>query len=128
MTVPSCGRKRQQLHELILPLLQKWLRCEHENRTTVRIIERHEQRGHRQLNRLAQSHLIGEDQTRTSQAMSLECEPREILLVRPEPLVMPIHRRLDSRGGRSCYWIGNRRELCRLDDLSADNALDVLRD
>ncbi|EHK63371.1 hypothetical protein KYC_25733 [Achromobacter arsenitoxydans SY8] len=61
----------QQLHQLVLPLFQQRLWSKHQDRTTIRLIQRHQHGRHGELHRLAEANLVSQYQTGTSEAMTL---------------------------------------------------------
>ena len=68
--VPVGRRQLQQLHQLVAPLLQQGLGGEHQDRAALGILQGHKQSSHRQLDGFAQSHLIGEHQAGSAEAMA----------------------------------------------------------
>ena len=109
-------------------MLQQRLGSKHENGAARRIIECHEHRGHRQLDRFSEADLIREHKARTAESVPLQCQLGEILLVRPESLVLAIDGRFDSGSSSDCRGIGDCLQFLRLDDPAGKDALHVLRD
>ena len=99
-----------------------------QNRPALRIVQRHQQRRHRQLDGLAQSYLIGQHQSRTAQSMAFQRQAGEILLVRPQALLTPVDGRFHGGCGCGQRRVGNGRQLGGFDHLAFELALNILND
>ena len=70
---------------------------QHEHRQISR--QRHKLRRHRKLERLPETDLVRQHETRTVRpAMGIEGELHKVLLMLPQPHVPAVDRRLDDRG------------------------------
>ena len=94
--VPERRREPEQRVELVLPLPGQGLGREDEHWPVAG--QGHELGRHRELERLSQSDLVGEDETRAVwPAVGIEGELHEVLLVLPQPDLLAVHRRFDDR-------------------------------
>ena len=91
--VPDRRRQPEQRVDLVLPLPHQRLRRQHEHRPLAG--QRHELRRHRELQRLAEPHLIGQHEPRAVRpAVRVEGELHEMLLVLPQADFAAVDRRL----------------------------------
>ena len=125
--VPVGRRQLQQLHQLIAPLLKQGLGGEHQDRTSLGILKRHQQGSHCQLDGFAQAHLIGQHQASTAKAMALQGQAGEVLLMGPETLLAPVDRCF-HRGGGGGFHHRAGLQLLGFHHLAVDDPLHIVLD
>ena len=106
---PDRRRQPEQRLELLLPLPDQRPGGEDEHRPVAG--QRHELRRHRELQRLAEPHLIGQHEPcAVRSAMRVEGELDEVLLVFPQADFPAVHGRLHD-GGRRVRLLPPARDL-----------------
>ncbi len=108
--------------------MEEGLGREDENGAALGLIERHEQCGHGELHRFAEADLVGKDETRPAESVTLQREAGEVFLMGPESLVPAIDRRLDRGSGGSLLDVDHFFPVGGLNHATRDDALHVLHD
>ncbi|OPZ34701.1 MAG: hypothetical protein BWY96_03046 [Spirochaetes bacterium ADurb.BinA120] len=85
----------QKRVQLLLPLEEQGLRGKHQHGPLAD--EGHKLGGESELDGLAKAHLIGKNKTRAAVFMRVIRQAYEILLVLPQPQLLPVNRRLYHR-------------------------------